>query len=460
MMITTAIGALITVVCLALLASPWPILAPLAVFAVFAVAALYKHPAWGLIGLAALVPFEGLFKDTNFTGAKLLGFSLIAVLLIQLIIKKIPEQRLHSQLWKMIYLFSLCVFLSLMFTENMMVSLGNIRELIIGMLFFLITLLVGRELNLTRLSALIAISVAATCVIALLSAKHQVGGRAIGLLKNANYFALLIAIAIPAATLMLLHSRKLITRVFWLAVTILLLTGMTKTDSRSGLLVVLLCFAISAWHHKETLKKIRPKHFGFLMLGASIAIPTILYSLPAEYVERIKSLSVLKSGVNPHQDASLGRRASYLIIGSQMMKDNPLVGSGPGTFPIRYAQSGYAKAFSAELVNPELFRRAHNTYLEIFSEMGVPAGIFFILIIIIGLNNFKVARKNFIHKKQSLNADIAMHLGLCLISIAIFMLFLSSPNHKYLWMFLAISSVIRNNSEQDTISEENNYAKN
>ncbi len=460
MMMATAVGVLVTAVCLALLASPWPILAPLAVMGVFAAAALYKHPAWGLTALAALVPFEGLFKDTSFTGAKLLGFSLIAVLLIQLIVKKIPEQRLHSQLWKAIYLFMLCVFLSVVFSENMTVSLGNIRELIIGMLFFLITLLVGRELNLTRLSALIAVSVAATCIIALLSAKHQVGGRAIGLLKDANYFALLIAIAIPAATLMLLHSSKLIYRLFWFAVTIILLIGMTKTDSRSGLLVVLLCFAISAWHHKELLKRMRPKHFGFLMLGASITIPTILYSLPAEYVERIKSLSVIKSGVNPHQDASLGRRASYLIIGKQMISDNPLVGSGPGTFPIRYAQSGYAKAFSAELVNPELFRRAHNTYLELFSEMGIPAGTFFIIILIIGLNNFKVARENFIKNKQNLNADIAMHLGLCLISIAIFMLFLSSPNHKYLWMFLAISSIVRKNSEQESLSEEIIYEKN
>lgn len=460
MMITTAVGVLITAICLALLASPWPILAPLAVIGVFAAAALYKHPAWGLIGLAALVPFEGLFKDTQFTGAKLLGFSLIAVLLIQLIIKKIPEQRLHSQLWKVIYLFILFVFLSALFSENLAVSLGNIRELIIGMLFFLITLLIGRELNLTRLNAVIAISVAATCIIAIMSAKHQVGGRAIGLLKDANYFALLIAIAIPAATLMLLHSSKLIAQAFWLAVTIILLIGMTKTDSRSGLLVVILCFAMGIWHHKERLKKLRPKHFGFIMLGASIIIPAVLYSLPAEYVDRIKSLSVLKSGVNAHQDASLGRRASYLIIGKQMISDNPLVGSGPGTFPIRYAQSGYAKAFSAELVNPELFRRAHNTYLEIFSEMGLPAGIFFILIIVIGLHNFKVARENFIEKDENLNADLAMHLGLCLVSIAIFMLFLSSPNHKYLWMFLAISSVIRHQSEDKALVEDAIYEKN
>ena len=30
-----------------------------------------------------------------------------------------------------------------------------------------------------------------------------------------------------------------------------------------------------------------------------------------------------------------------------MIRENPLLGSGPGTFPLHYATTGYAKAFSA-----------------------------------------------------------------------------------------------------------------
>ncbi len=69
--------------------------------------------------------------------------------------------------------------------------------------------------------------------------------------------------------------------------------------------------------------------------------------MPAGYVARIQSLSILSAGASAHQDESLGRRASYIVVGSQMIRENPILGSGPGTFPLHYAPTGYAKAFSA-----------------------------------------------------------------------------------------------------------------
>ena len=183
------------------------------------------------------------------------------------------------------------------------------------------------------------------------------------------------------------------------------------------------------------------------MLGLVLVVPVLRYSVPEDYIDRVKSLSMLKSNINTYQDASIGRRASYLLVGREMIGENPLLGAGPGTFPLHYAQSGYAKAFSAELVNPELYRRAHNTYLEIFAEMGIPAGMVFMLLIIAGLGNFRRARQGFLQQQNRPAADLAVHLGLGLLSIALFMLFLSTPNHKYLWMFLALSSVVRQQAE-------------
>lgn len=443
MLMTAVVGVLLAVGTLLALASPWPYLAPFAVLGIFVLAALYRRPAWGLFGLAVLVPFEGLFKEANFPAAKMTGLALIAILGIRLVLRQTPAQDLRSSLWGLLGLFLLCVLLSLLYSQSQPLSLANLRELAIGMSFFVMTLLAARSMNLSRLYAAIALSVAATCLIALVSIRHQVDGRAIGLLQDANYFALLIAIAIPAAALMALNSPHGFVRLFWLGIMLLLLAGMTKTDSRSGLLVMLICLAIGLWHHRERCRQIKPRHFGFLVLGLAVAVPVLLYSVPEDYVNRIKSLAVLKSGVNAHQDASIGRRASYLLVGRDMLADSPLVGSGPGTFPLHYAQSGYAKAFSANLVNPELYRRAHNTYLEILAEMGIPAGVFFTLLVFAGLRNFQQARLIFLQQGRQPAADLAVHLGLGLLSMALFMLFLSSPNHKYLWMFLALSCVVR-----------------
>ncbi|MGY4817166.1 O-antigen ligase family protein [Pseudomonas chlororaphis subsp. piscium] len=446
MIASLSLGALLGLACLLLLASPWPYLAPLVVVGMFGLALLYRRTGWGLLGICALVPFEGLFKDSAFSAAKLLGASLILILLFKLLMRQIGETRLRSNLWRALLPFLLCLLLSLMYSENLGVSLGSLRELAVGLVLFFVTLLIGREVNLLMLCRLLALSVAATCVIALFSAKYQVGGRAIGLLQDANYFALLIAMAVPPAILLALRERHWPLRLFWAGVTLTLMAGMTKTDSRSGLLVVLFTIAIGAWHYRHRLQRLRPKHLGFVMFAVAIVVPLGIAALPADYVARIQSLSLLKSGSHS-ADTSLGRRTSYLVVGGQMIRENPLLGSGLGTFPIHYAQTGFASGFSENMNEPDLYRRAHNTYLELFSELGIPGGLSFVALLLMGLRNFERARLGWLHQGRQDQADIATHLGLSLLALAVFLLFLSAPNHKYLWIFLALSSVLRRQAE-------------
>ena len=84
-----------------------------------------------------------------------------------------------------------------------------------------------------------------------------------------------------------------------------------------------------------------------------------------------------------------------------MIRENPLLGSGPGTFPLHYATTGYAKAFSANRKIGDLYRRAHNTYLEIFSELGIPAGLLFVGMLGLGLYNLIRARRGVDAARQS-----------------------------------------------------------
>ncbi|MDR0735659.1 MAG: O-antigen ligase family protein [Zoogloeaceae bacterium] len=447
-------GGLMALVCLSLLASPWPYLAPLAIFGIFGLIALFRRPAWGLLGIVALVPFEGVFKESMISGTKLLGASLILVLALQLLLRRLPETRFASNLWRPLALFLFCMFLSTLFTGNLLYSLNNWRELLVGMTLFGITLLVGRDVNPMTLCRLIALGVAITCLNAILSTEYQVEGRAIGLLRDANFFALLIAVALPSAALLVLYAKKMIPRLFWGGVCLILLAGMVKTDSRSGLLVVLLSCAIGAWQHRDGLCRVRPRHLGIVMLGMAILAPLTLASLPDEYIERVKSLSMLKSSASARHDPSLGRRASYLLVGAEMIRDNPLLGSGPGNFPLRYERTGYAKAFADEIGQIDISRRAHNTYLEIFSEMGIPAGLFFVSLIVLALRNFERARNLWVQKGDREKSDLAAHLGLSMLALSLFLMFLSVPNHKYLWMLLALSSVLRAQAEETPWKED------
>lgn len=68
--------------------------------------------------------------------------------------------------------------LSLLISENMDLSLTQLRELSVGLILFVITLLIGRELNLDMFARLMTVSVATACVLAMFSAKYQDQGRA------------------------------------------------------------------------------------------------------------------------------------------------------------------------------------------------------------------------------------------------------------------------------------------
>ena len=449
MIFPLSIVSLFGLVCLGLLVSPYPYLAPGAVLGLVGVMVLYRRPAWGLLGIAALVPLEGLFKDSAVSGTKLLGISLALILALQLAVHQMPSERLRSNVWRFLSGFMVLYLLSLLGSDNQGLSLTHLRELSVGLVLFVITLLIGRELNMAMFCRLVTLSVTVTCILAIFSSRYQDQGRASGML-DPNGFALLIAFAIPLALLLVIKSPNLLQRLFWLGCCLLLLGGMTKTDSRSGLVVLLLSLAIGAWHYRAQLPRIRPRHLGFAMLGLAIIIPLGIYSMPPNYIKRIQSLSVLKSGVSS-TDESLGRRASYIVVGSQIIREHPLLGSGPGTFPLHYATTGYAQLYSANKKIGDLYRRAHNTYVEIFSELGIPAGLLFVGMLGMALYNILCARRAWLLRRNWDQADLLTHLGMSLLALMLFLVFLSAPIHKYLWIMLAMSSVLRLKAEQSPL---------
>lgn len=454
MIIPLSLIVLVALVCVGLLVSPYPFLAPGAVVGLAGLLALYRRPAWGLMAIITLVPLEGLFKEGELSATKFIGAALALVLVLQLAIGQLPAERLRTSMWRLLLAFLACYLLSFLASDSSEMSLGHFRELAVGLLLFAITLLIGRELNLPMMCRLVTLSVGLACAMAMFSAKYQDEGRAAGLLEDPNVFAMLIAIAVPLALWLVFNSPGRAQRLFWIACCCLLFAGMTKTNSRSGLVVLLISLIIGLVHYRDQLTRIRPRHLGFAMLGLAIVLPLAIAVMPDTYIARIQSLALLKSGVNAYKDDSLGRRASYIVVGSKMIREHPVLGTGPGTFPLHYATTGYAKAFSANRKVGDLYRRAHNTYLEIFSEVGIPAGLLFVGMITLGLYNFWYARRLWLQQDNHGDADLMTHLCTSMLAIGLFLMFLSAPNHKYLWIMLGLSCVMRIKAEQARLSRE------
>ncbi|RDH45922.1 O-antigen ligase family protein [Zooshikella ganghwensis] len=460
MLLFRCLSSIIFITCVALLLTPYAWLAPFIALGCIGLIVLYRHPAWGLLGLIFLVPFEGLFEGTRFfTGAKVLGAALLVIVACQLILRQLPIARLGSTLWRPLTLFLLFYVISVLHSNYFELSINSLRQMLTAVAIFILTLVLAEDLRFKHIMSTLVLAVAMTALIALYQSYSSDNNRATGLLKDPNYFALLVSVAIAMAGYLILHQRNWLISLFWAGVLVILLMTFMKTYSRSGALVLLIVIGFAIWHYRDYLHMIRARHLGWVLLSLAVAMPVLHFSIPEDYKQRLFSLLSLQKGIKSFDDRSLGRRASYLVVGWQSIKENPWVGSGPGSFPVSYAYSGYASAFSLSRREPELFRRAHNTYLELAVESGLVVSLLFCWLAWRGLLGYWQVRTIALQKQRFSLASSVTHLGLAFLALCIFLLFLSAPNHKYFWCMLAIAEVVRRYCEKQSraLTEESRH---
>ncbi|MBL4608041.1 MAG: O-antigen ligase family protein, partial [Pseudomonadales bacterium] len=406
--------------CIAVLTSSVFYIAPAIPIAFIALLTLYKRPEYGLLALVFFVPLEGVFAGNKlFTGPKLIGIALIAIVSIKLLRKELPISNMRSALWWPIMALILAFSLSSVFSPYSSVSIQSLKQLLTAISLFYITLAIKDQVKPLHLARVIVVSVSITAFFALLESKQSIDGRAIGLLTDPNYFALLLTTAIPFATFLLIHEKSTVLKLLWSISLIVILVAFEKTLSRSGLVVLVFVFPVLCVHYKEYLRKLNVSQLIIIVIGASILTVTLALLAPQEYRDRMLSLTKLSSGVHTFEDRSLGRRSSYIIVAFDEFKKHPILGSGPGTFPFHYAQSGYAAAFSLNKNEPELFRRAHNTYLETLAETGFLGLISLFGIVWLGLRQFKQARAFQIRSGNLKRAALATHYFAAFIAIVL-----------------------------------------
>jgi O-antigen ligase len=447
MIIFTLIAVILILATAGLLFTPYAILAPLMSIGVMGLLVLYKKPEWGLLGIIFLVPFEGLFAGAKiFTGSKLIGVALIGVVGIKILLGSFDAKLLRSFFWVPIVFFIAIYILGGMLSVAPGVSLNSLRQLFTAVLIFAVSLVLVPRLDYRLLMRVFAVSVCISAFFALITGSAtSLEERTAGLATDPNYFALLLCVAMPMSFYLMVNDKHFFLKLVWSLAILILLVALMKSFSRAAFLILGMIFLLGVMHHRDRLRHLQPRHFGWLLLTIAIGLPVFFVVVPEEYVDRILSLTNIGAGAS--EDRSLGRRTSYIVVGLDTLKAHPLIGTGPGTFPIYFANTGFASAFSFSSSDPELYRRAHNTYLEVLSETGILGFLMFITIVGIGLRNFYVARQRFALNNQLQAYEITSHFALSFLALCMFLLFLSATNHKYLWLLLAVSHVLRSVSE-------------
>jgi putative inorganic carbon (hco3(-)) transporter len=264
--------------------------------------------------------------------------------------------------------------------------------------------------------------------------------RASGPIGDPNYFAQILlpalAIALVAFRSRARHARRW--PVFALAG--LVATGVLLTYSRGAVLAfVLVVVALVALGYAKA---------SHVLLIAAVVIGLVL-AVP-QYGERVLSISSIAGatadeGSGEEADVATRGRAGEMLAAVHVFADHPVVGVGPGIFPLHYQE--YAKRLGMDIhstarvetrAGEEPPRQAHSFVLATAADLGLVglalyAGLFITLL-------HALLRA---HRRRRLDdpalSDLAAALFLALTAYLAAGLFLSLAFERYLWLLVALA---------------------
>ena len=173
---------------------------------------------------------------------------------------------------------------------------------------------------------------------------------------NHNHLAGYLEMAIPLILGLFLNGYKGGKLFLMIYLTFLLLTALVLSLSRGGWIGSLLGLSLMAFA-LLTSRYFKRKGFILAAIGGSLALALIvLVSTPV--VERVRT------AMEKEEEASFHSRMVAWGGVVDMIGDYPLLGTGPGTFPIiftQYQPPGLSRHFT----------KAHNDYLHFTSETGL-----------------------------------------------------------------------------------------
>jgi O-antigen ligase len=171
--------------------------------------------------------------------------------------------------------------------------------------------------------------------------------------------------------------------------------------------------------------------------------------IPESYIQRILTVADVKT------DQSIGRRASYLLVGKEAIIKKPFFGHGPGTFRDLYGQSSHAVVYKwARGLDPDVNRRvAHNSYMEVIVGAGLFGFVIYMIILGIAFKNFNTAKAIFYKNAMPDMVSLTRAYQYGFLAVLVGFLFLSVNYFKYFWLSLALSQAALTIAKQ--ISQQN-----
>lgn len=431
----------------AALFTPYPMLAPAAATGFIAGLFVIRFPELALYGLIVGIFFTG--GDNPLSSLRIHGAIKIAAPLLlvfalarSIAVKNSPLS--SNQKISLFFAISFCAYAISSWiagpdsTED--ASFLLLQRLAISVsLFISIVLLRDRLKSEWLLGSLVIGAATSGFLTLLLDTAHPENGREAGFLGDPNLYSAYLVAAIPIATYFYFRTRQIGMQLIALLLIALIAFTTLQTGSRAGLLVCVLgllssfCFGL-----KSQIKSMKQ----LLTVGSILTVSLAIIVLPqaSKIFDRSSSTEIQTS--LGELDRSTARRLSYIQVGIQLIAKDPILGNGLGSFPKEFANSNYSKVFMTSKELFPLYRRAHNSFLEILSELGIFGFALFAGVHLVSFLTLITTAYYFEQSQKHQPHQIRSFLCISLVSIWLMMITLSIYEMYLLWVVCAASLIV------------------
>lgn len=269
-------------------------------------------------------------------------------------------------------------------------------------------------------------------------------GLEFGSVANPNDYACLLLLLLPIVVWLAMSSRFIVLRVAMLAVLVYGLHLIVNTGSRGAAVALAATMAVFWWRGTSR-QRLALLIGGPVLLAAAVAVnsETVLQRIRAFGVGG-EAASRMEAAVRAEAAESMALRQHMLLAGIRHTLTHPLFGVGPGQLPT-YEGTQHS------LPNGRgVWLQAHNTLLQVSSEMGLPALGFFVAAYIASFGLLSSAHRR--ARARSDCGDIEAALFCAMLSLTGFgvaTMFLSFAYYFYFPALGALAMVMSSAAERE-----------